>query len=85
MKDVTIKEITITENRIKAIIHLDKQLSEYDIIDGRRIRDEVMEEVKNTAVDLYLKNHLHEIMAKIDQQQILNMITLTAAKRVSDR
>jgi hypothetical protein len=80
--EVTINSIKITGDEIEAVVKI-KDEFRYQNFTSMDIARVVQERVAREAVDEYLKNHLQEIMSKIDQQQILNMIVLNAAKRIT--
>lgn len=81
--EVEIKGIKVDSDSLEAIIHFKQELNSYEKISIRDINHVAQEKIVNEVVKQYLAKNLHEIMSKIDQQQILNMIVLNSARKVS--
>lgn len=78
-----IDQVEINGTSIEAILKIQGQISKWDVLSEREICSKAENKIISVLVENYLKDHLSEIMAKIDQQQIINMIVLNSARRVS--
>lgn len=83
--EIKVEGIEIKENQFEAIVKVQglttQSNSWYET--GRAIERLVIERVVEKATKDFLQNHLQEIIGKIDQQHILNMVVLNSAKRIS--
>lgn len=82
---ITINKMELDKEYLEAIIKIEGNImssftNPWEL--QRIIESNVKERVVEAAVEQYLTNNLSEIMTKIDQTQILNMIVLRSAERI---
>lgn len=82
--NIIIENVEIKKDQYEAIVKISGIANDltYGSIERRDIERAVSERIIEKLVSEFLKNHTHEILSKIDQQHILNMIVLGSAKKI---
>lgn len=81
---IVIDSVEVSESKIKIALSATDfaEVNRYEM--SREISQSVYSGITKALVDEYLKQNMHKILSSIDQQQILNMITISAAKKITN-